>query len=229
LNAPHPFIQLRAATTKSKRADVLPVRANLADLLRKAKGDASDGDRVVKVLPRIPTHRKYLAAAGIPWLDDAGRRANIHCLRHSYGTLLSKGGVSPREVMSLMRHTDLRLTMKVYTDPRIFDLAGAVEKLPITLGTSDEAQAAQATGTDDKPAQQDQQDGQQVANRVAIATLDRHSAAANDNAGSDRRQSQLRDLAGIGDKKPHPAGWGERAGDGIRTHDVSLGKAAFCH
>jgi hypothetical protein len=33
--------------------------------------------------------------------------------------------------MELMRHTDLRLTMKVYTDPRIFNLAGAVERLPM--------------------------------------------------------------------------------------------------
>src|SRR5262245_55757310 len=48
LNAPHPFIQLRAADTKGKRADVLPVRADLADLLRKAKGDAGDGEPVVK-------------------------------------------------------------------------------------------------------------------------------------------------------------------------------------
>lgn len=133
LSAPHPFIQLRAATTKSKRADVVPLRADLADLLRKAKGDAGEGDSVVKILPRVPTHRKYLMAAGIAWCDDAGRRADIHCLRHSFGTLLSKCGVSPREAMSLMRHSDLRLTMKVYTDPRIFDLGGAVEKLPLKL------------------------------------------------------------------------------------------------
>ena len=150
LNAPHPFIQLRAATTKSKRADALPLREDLAAVLRKAKGDDVDADRVVKVLPRIPTHQKYLAGAGIAWLDDAGRRADIHCLRHSYGTLLSKGGVSPREAMSLMRHTDMRLTMKVYTDPRIFDLTGAVEKLPMNFCTQTNHQAAQATGTDGK-------------------------------------------------------------------------------
>ncbi len=151
LNAPYPFIQLRAANTKSKRADALPLRMDLADLLRQAKGDADDVDTVVRGLPPIPTHRKYLAAAGIPWTDDAGRRADLHALRHSYGTLLSKGGVSPREAMSLMRHTDLRLTMKVYTDPRVFDLAGAVEKLPINLAKPDNAQAAKATGTDGKP------------------------------------------------------------------------------
>jgi len=37
--------------------------------------------------------------------------------------------------MELMRHTDLRLTMKVYTDPRIFNLAGAVERLPMPANT----------------------------------------------------------------------------------------------
>jgi hypothetical protein len=37
--------------------------------------------------------------------------------------------------------------MKVYTDPRIFDLAGAVEKLPINLGKPSDRQSAQATGT----------------------------------------------------------------------------------
>jgi hypothetical protein len=30
----------------------------------------------------------------------------------------------------LMRHSDIRLTMEVYTDPRLFDLHGAVESIP---------------------------------------------------------------------------------------------------
>jgi hypothetical protein len=88
-------------------------------------------------------------------MDDRGRRADLHALRHSYGTLLSKGGVSPREAMSLMRHTDLRLTMKMYTDPRIFDLSGAVEKLQLQLGKPSDSQGAAATGTDGKPAGDD--------------------------------------------------------------------------
>jgi integrase len=46
LNAPLPFIQLRAGDTKSKRADVLPLRADLADVLRKAKGEADEGETV---------------------------------------------------------------------------------------------------------------------------------------------------------------------------------------
>jgi integrase len=48
LNALRPFIQLRAATTKGKRADVLPVRADLAKLLAESRGDAGDDDRVCR-------------------------------------------------------------------------------------------------------------------------------------------------------------------------------------
>lgn len=151
LNAPHPFIQLRAADTKAKRADVIPLRSDLAGLLRKERGDAPDGERVIKVLPRIPTHRRYLKKARIDWLDDAGRRADLHALRHSYGTLLSKGGVSPREAMALMRHTDMRLTMQVYTDPRVFDLSGAVERMPLAFGDAPEPNVAKATGTHGTP------------------------------------------------------------------------------
>lgn len=44
--------------------------------------------------------------------------------------MLAKAGAAPRVAMSLMRHTDMRLTINLYTDPRIFDLAGAVAKLP---------------------------------------------------------------------------------------------------
>ena len=64
-------------------------------------------------------------------------------------------GISPREAMALMRHTDLRLTMKMYTNPRFLDLAGAVATLPILLTKPAEAQAAQATGADVRPTDPD--------------------------------------------------------------------------
>jgi hypothetical protein len=157
LNAPHPFIQLRASTTKSKRADILPLRADLVDLLEQAKGDADDSEPVVNGLPRIPIHKQYLEAAGIPYLDDLGRRADIHALRHTFGTMLASAGVNIREAMELMRHTDMRLTTKVYTDPRAFNLAGAVEKLPRLYDKPDQRQAA--TGTEDFSAVADGRNG----------------------------------------------------------------------
>lgn len=48
LNATTPFIQLRAETTKAGRADVLPLRADLARMLRDARGEAGDDDRVFR-------------------------------------------------------------------------------------------------------------------------------------------------------------------------------------
>jgi integrase len=127
-------IRLRAEATKSRRADVLPLRADLAGELATLRGEAQDTDRVFPSVPTMEQHRRYLKAAGVAWKDGDGRRADVHALRHTYGTLLSKSGASPREAMELMRHTDLKLTMKVYTDARAFDLAGAVERLPIPLG-----------------------------------------------------------------------------------------------
>jgi hypothetical protein len=96
----------------------------------------------------METHRRYLEKAEIAYVDDRGRRADFHALRHSYGSLLAKSGVAPRVAMALMRHTDMRLTMNVYTDPRIFDLAGAVEQLPTLPADLSQHQTAKATGTD---------------------------------------------------------------------------------
>ncbi len=109
---------------------------------------AGDDARIFASIPTMKRHKDILAAAGIDF--DAGHgRADFHALRHTLGTILSKAGVAPRVAMELMRHTDLRLTMKVYTDPRVFDLSGAVESLP---GVEEVAQAKAATGTDGKAA-----------------------------------------------------------------------------
>ena len=96
----------------------------------------------------METHRRYLDKAGIAYVDERGRRADFHALRHTYGSLLAKSGVAPRVAMALMRHTDMRLTMNVYTDPRIFDLAGAVSNAAELRQRTAEPQTAKATGTD---------------------------------------------------------------------------------
>ena len=68
--------------------------------------------------------------AGIAYRDDRGLVVDIHSLRTTFGTMLSRSGVPPRVAQQLMRHADIRLTMEVYTDPRLFDLQGAVESIP---------------------------------------------------------------------------------------------------
>ena len=71
-----------------------------------------------------------LAAAGIDKHDDRGRSLDVHALRHTFGTHLSKAGVPHRVAQAAMRHSSLHLTMNIYTDPTLLDVAGAINALP---------------------------------------------------------------------------------------------------
>jgi hypothetical protein len=81
--------------------------------------------------------------------DERGRTIDVHALRTTFGTHLSKGGVAPRTAQAAMRHSDIKLTMGVYTDPKLLDVRGALDVLPLLpLGDVPQAQTARATGTD---------------------------------------------------------------------------------
>ena len=110
----------------------------------------------------VRTLDRDLRVAGIPKRDDRGRVLDIHALRHTFGTHLSKGGVAPRIAQAAMRHSTLELTMNVYTDPRLLDVAGALDALP-ALPPIDrpDAQRPRATGTDGG-----ETDGRGLANAV---------------------------------------------------------------
>lgn len=54
---------------------------------------------------------------------------DLHALRHTFGTHLARAGVALRVAIVVMRHSSLELTMDVYTDPALLDVAGAVEAL----------------------------------------------------------------------------------------------------
>ena len=79
-------------------------------------------------LVRIRDHD--LKLAGIPKKDSRGWTVDVHALRHTFGTLLSKDNVAPRTAQDAMQHSSLDLTMNVYTDPKLLDVAGALERLP---------------------------------------------------------------------------------------------------
>jgi len=71
-----------------------------------------------------------LEAVGIPKKDDRDRTVDVHALRHTFGTMLSQHGVAPRTAHVAMRHSKIDLTINVYTDARLLDVAGALESLP---------------------------------------------------------------------------------------------------
>ena len=84
----------------------------------------------------------------IPYIDDAGRYADFHSLRHTTGSLLAASGVHPKVAQSIMRHCDINLTMSRYTHTLAGQEAKAVAGLPDLSLPSSEKQVA--TGTDDK-------------------------------------------------------------------------------
>jgi integrase len=91
-----------------------------------------------------------LKAAGIPKCDDRGRTLDVHALRHTFGTHLSKAGVPLRTAQAAMRHSSPVLTANIYTDPRLLDVQGAVESLPAFSSDAPEHDCKQiaATGTE---------------------------------------------------------------------------------
>jgi len=59
-----------------------------------------------------------------------GLRADFHSLRHTLATNLARAGTAPRVAMEIMRHSDMRLTAKTYTDAGLLPIADAVLNLP---------------------------------------------------------------------------------------------------
>lgn len=182
LDGDFPFLALDAADEKNRQGSQLPLRGDLAtdlELWIKSKqesayrvaGVASNGHSAA-VIPMtrqpepIPASMplftvpaglvrildRDLKAAGIAKRDERGRTLDVHALRHTFGTLLSKGGVAPRTAQAAMRHSTIDLTMNVYTDPKLLDVQGALESLPALPLSSEPrftTEVARATGTDD--------------------------------------------------------------------------------
>jgi len=145
-----PHIALRAATTKSRRADSVALNAEAVEYLKAWRPTtAAPTDHVFASVPKSSTFKADLVLAGLPVTLD-GKKADLHSLRVTHATLLATAGVPIRSAMEQMRHTDIRLTTRVYTDPSLIDTHGAVEALPRITGSSDQRQRAVATGTHGK-------------------------------------------------------------------------------
>ncbi len=169
-----PYADLDARDEKNREGNAIALRSDLAVdlklwLARKLEllqvESRQNGSVVPDVLPAntpvfyVPSGlvrilNRDLKLAGIPKVDDRGYTVDVHALRHSFGTHLSKAGVAPRTAQAAMRHSSVDLTMNVYTDPRLLDVHGALDKLPplpLHGGREKEEVAAKLTGTDDLP------------------------------------------------------------------------------
>jgi len=168
-----PTATVQAACAKNRKEAVQPLPVDVAAILRDYLCDKPAGkpvwpgtwgnDASAKML------RRDLTKARVAWLesfqdarqraeaertdflayrDAEGRYADFHALRHTFITMVGKAGVSAREHMDLARHSSYAMTSR-YSHSRFYDLAAAVQSLPIpTAGPDTERQAVRATGTD---------------------------------------------------------------------------------
>ncbi len=251
LDAVRPFIQLQGQTTKNRRADVLPLHADLVAML-KAAMPGHPKTKVFAAIPGMKRFRKDLKRAGIPAGDF-----DFHCLRHTFCTMVVRSGCSMKEAQQLMRHRTIDLTAKVYTHLGITDIAGALDKVRIPTGG--ETQNLRATGTvDTRPLPQAETgccgeftppSGLQVnpstprlsgdvSNGLASAHQMAHQNTCILVHGGAQEYTSTSAEVKTTDPQETPANTRDCAtvhddtriaGDGTRTHNSQLGRLALCH
>ena len=131
LDTTQPFIAVRASVSKNHLHAMQPLTSDAADALRELHSpEAKPHNRVFAgCIPRMNRFREDLKAAGIDYTDGRGERADFHALRKTYGTMLTLAGIGQRTVMELMRHSDMRLTAKTYTDANMLPVSDAIVAL----------------------------------------------------------------------------------------------------
>jgi len=144
-----------AVYTKNKQIATLPLRADTAGELQsffasKMPNTKAFGGRYQKLTDRTAEMlRCDLADANIHYQDDAGMYFDFHSFRHEAGSLLAASGTHPKVAQSIMRHSDINLTMSLYTHTLRGQESQAVENLPNLSLPSKGSQ--KATGTDNLP------------------------------------------------------------------------------
>jgi len=127
---PVPFLMVRASTTKNHKSARIELHSDVVTALRALIPMDAPGNRAVfRRLPTVAELKVDEVTAGIPFLDDLGRRADFHAFRHTFTTLLAQAGVPPQIAKELTRHSDLRMNGH-YTDATKLPLANVIRALP---------------------------------------------------------------------------------------------------
>jgi integrase/recombinase XerD len=73
------------------------------------------------------------------YCNHDGLFADFHSLRHLFITSLEQAGVSPKMAQTLARHSDIRLTLGLYTHVGLQDQTAAIQSLPSPPTANDNA------------------------------------------------------------------------------------------
>jgi len=156
LKADPTTVTLAARFNKSRKQRVQPIPSEVGVELRKfLKTKPADcpvwGGTWAKDHRGAEMIRGDLEAAGIAYAvegPDGAEHADFHSLRHSFLTLGGRSGIDLRTLQELAGHSKPELTAR-YSHRRLYDLAGAIGKLPNIIPTDGlEKASLKATGTD---------------------------------------------------------------------------------
>ncbi len=177
-------VTVEAAYSKNRRQSTLPLRKDTAAELRSVVAGKLPNTQVFKVPEKTANMLKAdLGAVGIPYVDDAGRYADFHALRHSTGSLLAASGAHPKVIQSIMRHSDINMTMSRYTHIFRGQESEAVAGLPDLSLPSRGKQ--KATGTDDLPVDSAYK---KLAKKSGFDGIQKESDATNWQSGTERKR-----------------------------------------
>lgn len=170
LDGDKPSVIVEASYSKHRRRDTLALRPDTAAELRELLAHKLPSTTAFAMPPNYDTAdmiRGDLADARQAWLNDAatdqqreersktwflkyadaaGRVADFHALRHTAGSLLAASGAHPKVAQSVMRHSDVNLTLSRYSHVYAGQEADAVAALP-DLNAAPRRNSAKATGT----------------------------------------------------------------------------------
>ena len=132
LDSGNPTVRIPASISKNGRAEQFELRSEVVSSLRAfwPADLAPFAWAFHGQVPQMETLKRDLVRAGIPFLDGEGRRFDFHALREMLCTHLHEAGVPMRVAMAMMRHSDARLTMRVYTDEARIPVSEGVARLP---------------------------------------------------------------------------------------------------
>jgi integrase len=118
-----PRITVEAAHSKHREQDTVFIRSDMVEPLKERVNLLASGEPLFPLLAQRKTWKMIktdLTAAGIPYVDEHGKYADFHSLRHRFVTDVwltintTGAAISPPTSMSFARHRQLSTTM-LYT------------------------------------------------------------------------------------------------------------------
>jgi integrase/recombinase XerC len=131
--APTPTLSVKPHASKRRKEDRIPLRRDVALCIQHwiadCRGDYSPDESLFAVTGKATSEmvKRDLKRAGIPAVDAQGRVVDFHALRGTFTTNLARAGVHPKLAQELARHSDINLTMGIYTTLEEDHLAEAVD------------------------------------------------------------------------------------------------------